>query len=264
MVSKCTCVSGDFKLFFEALQTVTEECRVHVKPTGFSAKGMSAANNQIVDVTFAVPVTKEDEPEDREIGLPVTRMKDLLNIVQGTETHVTVTNQYLEIVSGGASAKIRLLDPQTLRKEPNAVLDSPIVAKEVDGKKITETLKTVGDLFDTVRITAVPEGIQISNANSQCTDLIEKMIPLDAIQYEKAPTAPASSLYDWVLLKDITKVLLNKMPAATYQIGSEFPLIIVTSSGTISARFIVAPRIPSEEPEQPAATPAAQQATAEV
>lgn len=243
--------AGTITKFVETLTSLTREARVHFNDDGLEARVVDPAN-----VCMINPITLDasafesyDSPGSATIGVPLNRLEDRLGPADADElVHLAVDMETRKLVIefGRATQRLRLIDPESIRKEPDSPdLDLPN-RFTIEGSVFEETLKFADMVSDHVVLRGHPdeERVQVIAQG----DVDDTTVDLDGDDIIAGHIdAETESLYSLDYLLDVSKPIPGSSEV-TFHFGNEFPVHMewLAAEETVSATAMLAPRIRSE------------------
>lgn len=238
--------ASDLLEFINSMDVLVHEAKIHVTDDGLTSRVVDPANVAMADVELAADTFESYDPHNGVIGVNLERFIDVLGMVDSddlVEIYLDEETRKLHITCSGLEYTLALIDPDSIREEPDIPdldLEAEVVA---DASDIQRGIKA-GDMVSDHVAFAVDETDAVFRieAEGDTDDVVfdlerEDLVDLDA--------GPAYSLFSLDYLKDIQKAL-DGDDEVTIELGEEFPMKLHTGRGSLELTFMVAPRIQSE------------------
>lgn len=214
---------------------------------GVQTRAVDPANVGMVDIEADADAFEDFDGDDELLGLDLERMADVVGMAD-SESLVSMSlderTRKLTVAFDGLEYTLALLDPESIREEPDIPdLDLPGVAV-VEGREIGRAVTAADMVSDHIEISA-GDGELAFRAEGD-TDDVEVLLDDDRLL--DAPDVPdgVSSLFSLDYMKSINKPL-STATECSLVIGSEMPLKMRYSlgDGDVSVTNMLAPRIQS-------------------
>jgi DNA polymerase III sliding clamp (beta) subunit (PCNA family) len=227
-----------------AASALVSECRVTLGKDGLQILAVDKGNVSLVEVQVASGAFTSYRGDKGTIGLDLENLKKALGLMgKDDEVAMVAAGGSLKLTFGEVKYATRLLDPETVRKDPTAPSISPPTQFTVPGRDLAATLKTLGAFADITRLVADP-------AKGTC--YAEGIGNLDQVRLNLAPTKisgkAASCWYSLDYLKDMAQTL-GKATEVDVALGERTPIMFTCEIAGCRIRYILAPRIEDIEPE---------------
>jgi proliferating cell nuclear antigen len=244
---KATIKGDKLKETVSALTALVDETKLNITEKGITARSVDAANVAMVAMELTQDAFETYAGTEGSIGLNLVKLESALEMVDKEDVvglELDETSHKLKIEFGGITFTHSLLDPSTLRKEPNIpALNLPIEVS-INGLDFKTGLKASEKVADYVRMGMADDTFKISAEGD--TDAVDYVIPADRLKVVKA--ADATSLFSLDYLTKIKKVA-EKATDVTLILGKDFPVKIkfplAEETGTIE--YMIAPRVEEQE-----------------
>ncbi len=232
----------------DSVSVLVDECKIRLNEEALSIRAVDPANVGMVDLTLEAAAFESYEADGGVIGVNLARLEDIAGMANsGDLIHLELDEETrkLHIETDGLSYTLALIDPDSIRQEPDIPdldLASEIV---VEGAQIDRGIKAADMVSDHIRL-RVDE--------TQETFFIEAEGDTDDVDLELtredliALTAgPADSLFSLDYLKDMNKAIPGDAEV-TIELGEEFPVKLhyAFAEGLGTVTFMLAPRIQSD------------------
>jgi len=252
----CIIDADRLETYLEAYATLVDEMKLNITPEGFTARAVDAANVAMIDETLPADRFAHYSSTGGTIGFNLDRLLNILGMADGDDLAELELNQEtrkLQIQLGGLSYTLALIDPDSIRAEPD-IPDLDLAAEAtITGAQFDRGLTTVDMVSDhlTLRVGETADGEEAlfieGEGDTDDVDLEltgEECVGLEGVDSE------AESLFSLDYLKDMNKAI-PKSTAVTLRFDDEHPVMIdfdalPNNDVGLQVRFMLAPRIRSE------------------
>ena len=149
-----------FKEAVDAIAALVSECRLHVSPEGMRTRAVDTANVAMVSLELTPAAFETFEAAERPLGIDVTKLKNILGTIKGDDRlllTVPADSQVLNLAFQSYRYSLTMLDPNTIRKDPNApALELPGQVV-LDGTTLANAIKAAGVVSDKIALGIDPE-----------------------------------------------------------------------------------------------------------
>ncbi len=232
----------------DSVSVLVDECKIRLNEEALSIRAVDPANVGMVDLTLEAAAFESYEADGGVIGVNLARLEDIAGMANsGDLIHLELDEETrkLHIETDGLSYTLALIDPESIRQEPDIPdldLASEIV---VEGAQIDRGIKAADMVSDHIRL-RVDETDEtfFIEAEGDTDDVDLELTREDLI----ALTAgPADSLFSLDYLKDMNKAIPGDAEV-TIELGEEFPVKLHYgfAEGLGQVTFMLAPRIQSD------------------
>ncbi len=243
---KATIDASLLKDSIEILSVLVDEARFRISPDGISVKAVDPANVAMVSFNLESGAFEEFEATESEVGMDLTKINDIMGMAEKNETvklELREDTQKMEILIGGFSYTLSLLDPSTIRSEPRIPqLDLPAQII-LNGNELRKAIKAAEKISDHILL-GIEDEIFYMEAEGD-TDKVRIDMTRDQLIDMKA--GDARSMFSLDYLGDIVKPA-SKSNEVEINIGRDFPIKLnfVIANGGGTANYLLAPRIESD------------------
>ncbi|OUJ18743.1 DNA polymerase sliding clamp subunit PCNA [Methanonatronarchaeum thermophilum] len=245
MAFKASIKTGKLKESLDAVGRLVDEIKLNITEEGLNTKAVDPAN-----VAMALLTIPEDEfesynyTEDMTIGIDLNRIDDILSLASNEDILKIETEEgsMMNIQVSGFEYNISLIDPSTIRKEPN-IPDLELPAEIVlNGQRIQRAIKATEKISDYIVLSTEDNSLIITgegDTDSVKIDLTEDdLIKIDS-------TENARSLFSLDYLSDMSKSI-QKAPEVTMHLGTDYPIMFKFNIAGSNIEYLLAPRIESD------------------
>ncbi|WP_435359809.1 DNA polymerase sliding clamp [Haloarchaeobius sp. DFWS5] len=242
-------VSADtLKTTLDSVSVLVDECKIHLNDDGLEIRAVDPASVGMVDLRLSAAAFESYEADGGIIGVNLSRLEDIAGMAdsgQLVELELDEETRKLHIQIDGLEYTLALIDPDSIRKEPDIPdLDLPAHVT-VEGKDINRAVKAADMVSDHIALGVDPDaGTFYVNAEGDTDDVHLELDEGDLIALE---AGEARSLFSLDYLKDMDKAI-PKDAEVTLELGEEYPVKIGfdIAEGQGSVMFVLAPRIQSD------------------
>ncbi len=241
----------DAETLQEALDSVSvlvDECKIHLNEDGLAIRAVDPANVGMVDMELAAEAFESYEADGGLIGVNLTRLEDIAkmaNAGQLVQLELDEETRKLHIDTDGLEYTLALIDPDSIRKEPD-LPDLDLPARVVlEGSNIDRAVKAADMVSDHIALGVDPDAEQFYvDAEGDTDDVHLELGREDLIDLT---AGEARSLFSLDYLKDMNKAI-PKDAEVTMELGEEFPVKMHFdfAEGDGHVTFMLAPRIQSD------------------
>jgi len=240
--------------FLEGVDPLVDEAKVHLNEDGLQIKAVDPANVGMVDTTLSAETGSSGFEayhfSGGTIGVNIGRLQDMISIADaGDLVHLSLNEETrkLHIEIGGFEGTMALIDPDSIRQEPD-LPDLELTAEVIfEGRWLSKAAKAADMVSDHVAFGAVPDTRTFYMDAEGDTDDVHWELSDEELIDGSTVDDDAHSLFSLDYVKDMTKPL-PKDAEVTFEIGEEFPFDcrFELCEGAVDVRYMLAPRIQSE------------------
>ncbi|GAB7009762.1 DNA polymerase sliding clamp [Halorubrum trueperi] len=240
--------ASTFQDALDSVSVLVDECKIRLNEEELSIRAVDPANVGMVDLTLEAAAFESYEADGGVIGVNLARLEDIAGMANtGDLIHLELDEETrkLHIEIDGLSYTLALIDPDSIRQEPD-IPDLDLAAEiVVEGAQIDRGITAADMVSDHIRLRVdeTDEAFYIE-AEGDTDDVDLELIREDLI----ALTAgPADSLFSLDYLKDMNKAIPSDAEV-TIELGEEFPVKLHYgfAEGLGNVTFMLAPRIQSD------------------
>ena len=232
----------------DSVSVLVDECKIRLNEEELSIRAVDPANVGMVDLTLEAAAFESYSADGGVIGVNLARLGDIAGMASsGDLVHLELDEETrkLHIEVDGLSYTLALIDPDSIRQEPDIPeLDLPAEIV-LEGAQLNRGVKAADMVSDHIRLRVdeSEESFYIE-AEGDTDDVDLKLTREDLIAFSPGP---ADSLFSLDYLKDMNKAI----PAdaeVTVELGEEFPVKLHYGfgEGLGQVTFMLAPRIQSD------------------
>lgn len=238
-----------FEAFLDVIDPVADECKIHLSGEGLRVTAVDPANVCMCRVTLDATAFESYSASGGVIGVGLARLEDVVGLADsGDLIHFRLdqATQKLDIEIAGIEYTLALIDPDSIRQEPDipeleltatVVLDGGTLDRGISGATIA-----AGDNGH-VRFRADPDAREFHIAAEGDTDHADYTLT-DEDVLDASVDALADSLFSLDYVTDIQKPLGTDSEVEV-RIGEELPTkwAFEIAEGHGEVEYLVAPRI---------------------
>ncbi|WP_439028227.1 DNA polymerase sliding clamp [Haloarchaeobius sp. DT45] len=236
------------KTTLDSVSVLVDECKIHLNDDGLEIRAVDPANVGMVDLRLSASAFESYEADGGIIGVNLSRLEDIAGMAdsgQLVELELDEETRKLHIQIDGLEYTLALIDPDSIRKEPDIPdLDLPAAVK-IEGKDINRAVKAADMVSDHIALGVDADaGLFYVDAEGDTDDVHLELDETDLIDLQ---AGEAHSLFSLDYLKDMDKAI-PKDAEVTLELGEEFPvkLYFDIAEGQGTVLFVLAPRIQSD------------------
>ena len=245
---KATIDADILKESIDAISALVTECRLHTDENGISTRAVDTANVAMVSLSLKKEAFSAFESTKNELGLDIAKLKNIFGMMGKNEPislELPENGQKLRVSFEGYRYSITLLDPNTIRKDPNPPnIDLP--GKVVlSGNDLYNSIKAASVVSDKIALGIDPAQQIFYMAAEGDTDHIRKEYGKNEVTFLN--NVEARSLFSLDYLKDMGKVM-SRAEEVEVSIGIDhrvkFASYIAGGKGYVE--YLLAPRIEAD------------------
>ena len=239
--------ASTFQDALDSVSVLVDECKIRLNEEELSIRAVDPANVGMVDLTLEAAAFESYEADGGVIGVNLARLEDIAGMANsGDLIHLELDEETrkLHIEIDGLSYTLALIDPDSIRQEPD-IPDLDLAAEVVvEGKDINRAVKAADMVSDHIAL-----GVKGSEETFYIDaegDADDVHLELDRDDLIDLVAADAHSLFSLDYLKDMDKAI-PKDAEVTMELGEEFPVKMHfdIAEGMGHVTFMLAPRIQS-------------------
>jgi len=232
----------------DAVSVLVDECKIRLNEEELSIRAVDPANVGMVDLTLEAAAFESYEADGGVIGVNLDRLEDIAGMAESDDlVHLKLDEETrkLHIEVEGLSYTLALIDPDSIRQEPDIPdLDLPAEIT-LEGAQLNRGIKAADMVSDHIRL-RVDEGDETFHIEAEGdTDDVDLELTSEGLIALQA--GPADSLFSLDYLKDMNKAI-NADAEGRVELGEEVPVKLhyEFAEGLGNVTFMLAPRIQSE------------------
>jgi proliferating cell nuclear antigen len=232
----------------DSVSVLVDECKINLNEDGLAIRAVDPANVGMVDLTLDVEAFESYETDGGVIGVNLARLEDFVGMAdsdQLVQLELDEETRKLHVRIDGLEGTLALIDPESIRKEPDIPdLDLPATIV-VEGRDIDRAVKAADMVSDHIALGVDPdEEVFYVDAEGDTDDVHLELTREDLIDLV---AGEARSLFSLDYLKDMNKAI-PKDAEVEVELGQEFPvkLHFDIAEGKGQVTYMLAPRIQSD------------------
>jgi len=230
------------------VSTLVDECKVNATDDGLEIAAVDPANVAMVDMCLDASACAHYEADGATLGVNLDRLEDVLGMADSgdmVQLDLNEETRKLDIQLGGLEYTLALIDPDSIRQEPD-IPDLDLPATVVcEGAEISRALTAADLVSDHVQMAASPNGELVIGAEGDTDDVDVTLDDDDLLS--AAVSDDVESLFSLDYLSSI-ETPIDSDADVSLLLGEEMPVKLRYSigDGDCSVVHMVAPRIQSE------------------
>ena len=240
------CTTETLTDYLDYIDALVDETRVNLTPDGLTSTVVDPANVAMVDITLDAEAFESYEADGGMIAFNIGRLQDMLSVAdKGDLVHLDLDDQTrkLEVRAGAVDYSLALLDPDTVRDEPEmpTIDDTEFV---VEGRTILLADTAAGNLADNKRITFGYDALdEVFTVDAQGdTDDMDIAIDRDDLVAVRQAEAGGRTMLSLDYVDAVCKPLPKDVDV-TVSLAEDMPLILAFEDEQCAVRYMLAPRI---------------------
>jgi proliferating cell nuclear antigen len=232
----------------DSVSVLVDECKINLNEDGLAIRAVDPANVGMVDLTLAVEAFESYETDGGVIGVNLARLEDFVGMAdsdQLVQLELDEETRKLHVRIDGLEGTLALIDPESIRKEPDIPdLDLPATIV-VEGRDIDRAVKAADMVSDHIALGVDPDReLFYVDAEGDTDDVHLELNREDLIDLV---AGEARSLFSLDYLKDMNRAI-PKDAEVEIELGEEFPvkLHFDIAEGKGNVTYMLAPRIQSD------------------
>ncbi|WEL22832.1 DNA polymerase sliding clamp [Halorhabdus sp. BNX81] len=242
-------VSADtLRTALDSVSVLVEECKLRLEEDGLEIRAVDPANVGMVDLTLSAAAFESYETDGGVIGVNLSRLEDIAGMADSDQLiHLELDEETrkLEIAIDGLEYTLALIDPDSIRQEPD--LPDLDLASEIvlEGRDVDRAV-TASDMVSDHVALGVDETDELFYVDAE-GDTDDVHLELGREDLIDLTAGSARSLFSLDYLKDMNKAIPNDAEV-TMELGEEFPVKMHfdIAEGQGSVTYMLAPRVQSD------------------
>jgi proliferating cell nuclear antigen len=232
----------------DSVSVLVEECKIRLNEDELAIRAVDPANVGMVDLSLEAAAFESYEADGGVIGVNLSRLEDIAGMANSgdlIQLELDEETRKLHIQIDGLSYTLALIDPDSIRQEPDIPdLDLPAEIV-VEGNQMDRGIKAADMVSDHIRLRVDEEDEAFYIEAEGDTDDVDLKLPREDLIDLTA--GPADSLFSLDYLKDMNKAIPSDAEV-TVELGEEFPVKLhyEFGEGMGHVTYMLAPRIQSD------------------
>ncbi|MCQ8893904.1 MAG: DNA polymerase sliding clamp [Methanolinea sp.] len=245
---KATIDADILKESIDAISALVTECRLHTDENGISTRAVDTANVAMVSFSLKKAAFSSYESTKNELGLDIAKLKNIFGMMGKNEPislELPDNGQKLKVSFEGYRYSITLLDPNTIRKDPNPPTIELPGKVVLPGADLYNSIKAAAVVSDKIALGIDPVQQVFYMAAEGDTDHIRKEYGKNEVTFLN--NMEARSLFSLDYLKDMGKVM-SRAEEVEVSIGIDHPVkfAFYIAGGNGYVEYLLAPRIEAD------------------
>ncbi|WP_277554775.1 DNA polymerase sliding clamp [Halobaculum limi] len=232
----------------DSVSVLVDECKIRLNEDELAIRAVDPANVGMVDLALEAAAFESYEADGGVIGVNLNRLEDIAGMANSgdlIQLELDEETRKLHIQIDGLSYTLALIDPDSIRQEPDIPdLDLPAEIV-VEGAQLDRGIKAADMVSDHIRL-RVDEAEEsfFIEAEGDTDDVDLRLDREDLIDLQ---AGPADSLFSLDYLKDMNKAIPSDAEVRV-ELGEEFPVKLhyEFGEGMGQVTYMLAPRIQSD------------------
>jgi proliferating cell nuclear antigen len=232
----------------DSVSVLVDECKIRLEEDGLAIRAVDPANVGMVDLSLDATAFESYEADGGVIGVNLARLEDIAGMANsGDLIHLELDEETRKLLIriDGLSYTLALIDPDSIRQEPN-IPDLELPARiTVEGAQLNRGVTAADMVSDHIRLRVDEDAPAfVIEAEGDTDDVDLNLGEDDLIDLR---VGPADSLFSLDYLKDMNKAI-PKDAEVVVDLGEEFPVKLhyEFAEGNGQVTYMLAPRIQSE------------------
>jgi proliferating cell nuclear antigen len=231
------------------VSALVDECKIRLNEDGLSIRAVDPANVGMVDMHLATSGFEAYEADGGVIGVNLGRLEDFLSMGSSGDLvsiELDEETRKLNIHIDGLSCTVALIDPDSIRREPD-IPELELPARLVlTGDDIDYGITAADLVSDHISLRADETAEEFHIEAQGDTDDVDLTFTNDDLLAGSVDEA-AESLFSLDYLKDMSRAM-DTDAEVSLLLGSEMPVKLrySLSNGHVGVVYMLAPRIQSE------------------
>lgn len=240
--------SDTLESFLSYLDPLVDECRLHFEDDGMTACAVDPANVGMVDDTLAAEAFESYEVDGDLLGVNLNRLDELTSMADSGELidlELDLETRKLNIRYGGFSSTLALIDPDSIREEPDIPsLDLPATIV-LEGRTLNKGVKAADMVSDHITFAVDPDAETFTITAEGDTDDVS--LTCEREDLISLTVGEANSIFSLDYIEDEAKPI-DSDDEVTIELGEDFPVKfhLEYADGNGSVTYMTAPRIQSD------------------
>jgi proliferating cell nuclear antigen len=230
------------------VSALVDECKIHTTESGLEIAAVDPANVGMVDMSIDASAFAHYEADGGTLGVNLSRLEDVLSMGGSDEMarfELDEETRKLHITIGGLEYTLALIDPDSIRQEPD-IPDLDLPATLVcEGSEVSRAITAADLVSDHVYMRASADDQLVIGADGD-TDDVDVTLGEDDL-LSAAVSEDCESLFSLDYLASMAAPIDGETELSLL-LGDEMPVKLRYSldDGDVSVLHMLAPRIQSE------------------
>jgi len=217
---EATIRAGRLREVLDAAGVLVDECRIHVCDEGLLLRAADPAMVALVDITLDAEAFESYEADGELLGIEIDRLAEVCRIADDdslARLELDAEKRRLHVDIGSLSYELGLLDPSSIREEPDLPSVDPPATVVLEGEHLDRGIEAADMVADHLRL-RVDDDVFVIEAEGDTDDVSVEFTRGDLL--EVAP-GQADSLYSLAYLTAMSRAIPGDA-AVRLELGEEF------------------------------------------
>jgi len=241
------CKADVLRTVIDAISTLVDEVKLKVGKDGLSLRAVDAARVAMLDLTLSKGAFVTYKAEDRELGLDVDKLKEVLKLAQ-SEDEITFTldeeGNRLVIRIGNLVRRMSLVDTSAMADAQMPKLEFPATIA-IPASELERGVRASEAVADHIELRATPQQFELAAAGD--TDVVNLALDKKQLTNLRCSENEVRSLFSLDYFGHMVKAAKGASDV-TISLRTNYPvkLDFDIAGGNGHVTFLLAPRIESE------------------
>ena len=232
------------------ISALVSECKIHTEANALEITAVDPANVGMGDIKLDAGAYAHYEGDGGTLGVNLDRLEEVLGMADSgdmVQFELNDETRKLEIVIGGLEYTLALIDPDSIRQEPD-IPDLDLPATYVfEGSELDRAVTAADLVSDHISVAGKSEDELVISADGDTDDVVVTIGDDDLLSGRHEGDAPVRSLFSLDYLENMVGPI-GKETDVSLLIGDEVPMTLRYSmhSGDVQVVNCLAPRIQSD------------------
>ena len=217
-----TIAVSPFRDVLAAAGALVEECRIRVDPEGLRIRAADPAMVALVEVSLDADVFERYEATEEVLGVDLDRLREVLTVADADDQlrlELDAETRTLGVEIGTLSYTLALIDPESIRDEPDLPAHDPPAEVQVRGAQLDRGIRAADMVADHLRLRVDDDAEQFAIEAEGDTD--DVAVELTREEVEELVAGHADSLYSLDYLRAMNKAIPAEA-TVSLELGEEF------------------------------------------
>ncbi len=235
---------------FAPVYSLVDECKLKIGEDGIDVRAVDEANVGMVELSLSSEAFESYEADSHTVGFPLVRFADIVSLFRknGDIAHLYLDEETrtLRMEAGGLDYTLSLVDPDSIRKEPEIPNLNLTASITLTGKAFNRSVNAADMVSEHLQFGSTSNGVFYVEAEGDTDDVFVEF-NVDGDHVSELEPGDAESLFSIEYLRDMGKPIPDEKET-TVEIGSEFPVLITynIADSAVNIQYVLAPRITSD------------------
>lgn len=239
--------AGGMVDWIASMDMLVDEARIHLEEDSFWVRAVDPANVGMVDTALDPGAFETYQPHGGIIGVSLDRLTDILGMADSGEIATLLLDEEtrkLHVEFGGLEYTLALIDPDSIRQDPDIPDLDLTVEATLEGSDLSRAVTAADMVSDHISVALDESDRTLRFEAEGDTDDVELELTEDDL-VDIDVGGDAGSLFSLDYLQDMVKPI-DSDDEAVLEVGHEFPMKLHLDRESLSATYMLAPRIQSD------------------